>query len=140
MSVRYWVGVVAGDHVDFAKMHCLCAFSKGTRAAIEKLSEGDRFVFYSPKSGFMEGDPIQCFTALGTVIDATPFETDWAGHQIWAGRAAYADMAWVSVRPLLEPLSFVTNPAKWGMAFRRGQFEISEDDFDLIETAMKSAG
>ena len=138
MSVRYWIGVVSGDHVDFAVNNGLCAFSKGAKSAIEKLSDGDRIAFYSPKTGFMEGEPIQAFTALGTVIDATPLETNWDGHQIWTGKAAYAKTTPVPVRPLLEPLAFVTNPAKWGMAFRRGKFEITKADFDLIETAMKS--
>jgi len=137
MSVRYWIGVVSGDHVDFAVKNGLCAFSKGAKSAIEKLSDGDRIAFYSPKTGFVEGDPIQAFTALGTVIDATPLETAWDGHQIWTGRAAYAKTTPAPVRPLLEPLAFVTNPAKWGMAFRRGQFEIQQSDFALIETAMK---
>jgi hypothetical protein len=38
----------------------------------------------------------------------------------------------------LEHLKFVVNPAKWGMAFRRGQFEISEVDFNLIETTART--
>lgn len=138
MSPRYWIGVVAGDHADHAIEQGICAFSKGTKSALAKLSEGDRFAFYSPKTGFMEGTPVQAFTALGTVIDRTPFEHDWAGHQIWVCRAAYADAHPAPVRPLLEPLRFVTNVAKWGMAFRRGMFEITEPDFTLIETAMKA--
>ncbi len=138
MTVRYWVGVVSLDHVDYATETGVCAFSKGIKPAITKLSEGDRFVFYSPKTGFMSGDPVQCFTALGTVIDPTPVEIDWDGHTIWTARAAYAKITQTPVRPLLESLRFVTNPAKWGMAFRRGQFEITEQDFTLIETAMKS--
>jgi len=138
MSVRYWIGVVAGDHVKYAVKTGICAFSKGTKTALSKLSEGDRFTFYSPKTGFMEGNPIQSFTALGTVIDPTPFEVTWDGHDIWAAKAAYAKITPAPVRPLLEPLKFVTNPSKWGMAFRRGQFEITEEDFQLIETALKS--
>ncbi len=140
MTIRYWIGVVAADHVKFATEAGICAFSKGKRQGLAKLSEGDRFAYYSPKTGFMSGDPVQCFTALGTVIDPTPFETTWDGHEIWAARAAYAAVTPAPVRPLLEPLSFVTNPAKWGMAFRRGQFEINEADFDLFEAAMKAHG
>lgn len=140
MTVRYWIGVVSGDHVEFGVENGLCAFSKGAKSAVAKLSDGDRFAFYSPKTGFMEGEPIQAFTALGTVIDATPVENNWAGHQIWTAKAAYAKATPAPVRPLLEPLSFVTNPVKWGMAFRRGQFEITQADFNLIEAAMKAGG
>lgn len=138
MSVRYWVGVVAEVNTKFAVETGVCAFTKGQKAPLSKLSEGDRFACYSPKTGFMEGEPVQAFTALGTVIDPTPFEIDWDGQDIWVCKAAYAAITPAPVRPLLEPLAFVTNPAKWGMAFRRGMFEITESDFDLIETAMKS--
>ena len=139
MTVRYWIGVVASDHARHAIDKGICAFAKGTRSAIAKLSEGDRFAYYSPKTGFMSGDPVQAFTALGTVIDTTPFEHDWDGHQIWVCRAAYAALPHTSVRPLLPSLAFVTNKDKWGMAFRRGMFEIGEADFDRIEAAMKGS-
>ena len=136
MSVRYWIGVVSGDHVAFGVENGLCAFSKGAESAIRKLSDGDRFAYYSPKTEFMAGDPVQKFTALGTIVDATPTLNNWAGHKIWTAKAVYAAFTPADVRPLLEPLAFVTNPAKWGMAFRRGQFEITEADFRLIEAAM----
>ncbi len=79
MSVRYWVGVVSGVHVDFATREGVCAFSKGNKAGLLKFSDGDWFVYYSPKTGFMEDEPIQCFTALGTIIDPTPVEINWMG-------------------------------------------------------------
>jgi predicted RNA-binding protein len=138
MSVRYWIGVVAADHVDAAVQSGICAFSHGKKASLAKLSEGDRFAYYSPKTGYMSGDAVQCFTALGTIIDPTPIAFTWDGNEIWAAKAAYAKVKQTSVRPLLEKLKFVSNPARWGMAFRRGQFEISEVDFDLIENAMKA--
>lgn len=130
--------MVSLDHVEYAVENGVCAFSKGQKAAIVKLSEGDRFAFYSPKTGFMSGDAVQCFTGLGTVIDSTPVERRWQDVDIWTAQAAYAKITQTPVRPMLEKLSFVTNPAKWGMAFRRGQFEINEADFTLIETTMKA--
>ena len=138
MSPRYWVGVIAADHARHAVEAAICAFSHGLPSSLTKLSEGDRIVYYSPKTGYMQGDTVQCFTALGTVIDTTPFEHDWDGHRIWVCKAAYANVANTPVRPLLGALKFVSNPAKWGMAFRRGQFEITEPDFTLIEAAMKA--
>ena len=56
----------------------------------------------------------------------------------YSPKTAYADVPRTPVRPLLEHLKFVVNPAKWGMAFRRGQFEISEVDFNLIETTART--
>lgn len=138
MSPRFWIGVIAADHADHAIQSGICAFSHGKAASLGKLSEGDRIAYYSPKTGFRDGDTVQCFTALGTVIDATPFEHDWAGHRIWVCRASYADLPHTPIRPLLDQLKFIANPAKWGMAFRRGQFEITEADFTTIHTAMKA--
>jgi predicted RNA-binding protein len=138
MTQRYWIGVVGGDHADYAVKSGICAFSHGKRTAIEKLSDGDRFVYYCPKTGYREGDIIQSFTALGTVIDATPVAHSWEGRDLWVGRAAYAAVTAAPVRPLLQPLSFVKNPTRWGMAFRRSMFEITEPDFDLIARAMRT--
>ncbi|MFT4716517.1 MAG: hypothetical protein ACI861_000696 [Paracoccaceae bacterium] len=138
MTVRYWIGVVASDHVDAAVKSGICAFSHGDKASLAKLSEGDRFAFYSPKTGYKSGEPVQCFTALGTIIDPTPAEFSWEGNDIWAVNAAYAKITPTSVRPLLEPLKFVLNATRWGMAFRRGHFEITEPDFALIEAALKA--
>ena len=96
------------------------------------MENGDRFVFYSPKTKIEGGDAVQCFTALGTVSDDEPKEVEWGGFTAWTRCAVYADFAWLPVRPLLEQLEFVSNPARWGMAFRRGHFAVSEKDFMLI--------
>lgn len=136
MAVRYWIGVVGLAHARLGEQEGFCAFSHGKKSPIEKLSDGDRFAYYAPKTGFPTGDPVQKFVALGTVIDSTPFQTCWEGHDLWAARAAYAAVTPADVRPLLGPLTFVRNPARWGMAFRRSFFEIFEADFTLIETAM----
>jgi hypothetical protein len=37
---------------------------------------------------------------------------------------------------LLERLSFIKNPERWGSAFRLGRLEISRDDFAVIAAAM----
>lgn len=40
------------------------------------------------------------------------------------------------IRPLLESLSFIRSPERWGMTFRPGHLEISEADFQRIAAAM----
>lgn len=115
-----------------------CAFSHGKHPPVARMSKGDRFVYYSPKSAIEGGEAVQCFTAMGQISDTEPFQGDWGGFKPWVRRAIYKNYNWLPVRPMLPDLAFVINPAKWGMAFRRGHFEISKADFDLIETAMKS--
>lgn len=137
---KYWIAVIASDHAAFAVQNGVAAFAKGMRSSVEKLKEGDRFAFYSPKSGFNEGKVVQAFTALGRITGAMAYEKQWAdtGFVAWVKDAEFEDISPVPVKPLLEDLSFVANPRYWGMAFRRGQFEISAKDFELIAQAMRS--
>ncbi|MCP5086136.1 MAG: EVE domain-containing protein [Rhodobacteraceae bacterium] len=138
MAPRFWVGVVAADHIEIAKAERVCAFTLGKETAVAKLSPGDRFVIYSPKTGFGEGETVQAFTALGTVGAGVPYEMPWAGTEsnAWVRDAKYADAVQTPIKPMLEDLSFITNPRFWGMAFRRSLFEIGTEDFEKIEKAM----
>ena len=42
----------------------------------------------------------------------------------------------VSIRPLVERLSFIRDPKRWGYAFRFGHLEMSREDFELIASQM----
>lgn len=136
--MKYWIGVISADHVNIGKQNGFCAFSHGKRQPVEKMNKGDLFIYYSPKTAIEGGEPVQCFTGLGQITDDEPFQGDWGGFDPWVRRATYKNYGWLPVRPLLEDLKFVVNPQRWGMAFRRGHFEITQPDFDYIEAAMKS--
>ena len=43
----------------------------------------------------------------------------------------------ISIRLLLEDLTFIKNKKSWGYVFRFGFFEIPESDFQRIAAAMK---
>ncbi|OUS08888.1 hypothetical protein A9Q96_00670 [Rhodobacterales bacterium 52_120_T64] len=137
METKYWIGVVGAKHAVTGRTRGICAFSHGKEQAISKLAPGDRFAYYAPREGYRAGDAVQAFVATGTVGDGEPFEADFDGNPAWVRSATYELETRAPIRPLLEPLSFVTNPKNWGMAFRRSLFEISTDDFLLIETAMR---
>mgnify|MGYP001820658999 CR=1 FL=1 len=139
MGTKYWVGVVGAQHAVTGRERDICAFSHGKEQAISRLSPGDRFAYYAPREGFREGDVVQSFVSRGTVTECGPFEADFDGSPAWVRAATYDIEARASVRPLLEPLAFVANPKNWGMAFRRSLFEISAEDFALIDAAMRDA-
>lgn len=137
MEKRYWVGVVGAKHAKIGLDRGFCAFSHGKKSAVARLNPGDRFAYYSPREGYREGDVVQAFVAVGTVGEGEPFEVDFNGAAAWA-RSAVTDIHnRAPAKPLLEQLSFVSNPKHWGMAFRRSLFEISEGDFAIIEAAMQ---
>lgn len=39
-------------------------------------------------------------------------------------------------RPLIERLSFVTNPTFWALPFRKGYVEVTQKDFETIHEAL----
>jgi len=138
MGTKYWVGVVGAKHAVTGRERGICAFSHGKVQAISKLAPGDRFAYYAPREGYREGEAVQAFVATGTVGDGEPFEADFDGDPVWVRSASYDLDNSAPVRPLLGPLAFVHNPKNWGMAFRRSLFEISAEDFALIENAMQN--
>jgi EVE domain len=81
---------------------------------LKRTSAGDRVVFYSPR-------PKQSFTSIGELAGS-------ALNVLSRGE--------VPVKPLLESLDFIRDKKQWGVFFRRGFFEVSEKDFQTIESAM----
>ena len=138
MGTKYWVGVVGAKHAVTGRERGVCAFSHGKEHAISRLSPGDRFAYYAPREGYREGDVVQAFVATGTVGDGDPFETDFDGYPAWVRAASYDLETRASVRPLLEKLAFVSNPKNWGMAFRRSLFEVTTEDFAIIDAALRT--
>lgn len=133
---RYWLGVAEKTYVDAAVRRGVCVFSAGRERAVEKLTPGDRLVYYAHKDR-PGGAALQRFVALGTVTGTGHRQADWDGFDGWVRDAAYeADVTEVSPRPYLDRLSFVKNPQNWGYYFHAGQIEMSGDDFAMIAGAM----
>ena len=55
-----------------------------------------------------------------------------------AGRAVRRRQRATDVRPLVDRLSFIPDPRRWGFPFRRGLFEVPAADFRVIEEAMRA--
>ena len=64
-------------------------------------------------------------------------------YRPWRRRADYdLDAVDTSIRPLLPVLDFTRDNPNWGYQLRRGLFEISKHDFEVIRQQMRrpSAG
>ena len=59
--------------------------------------------------------------------------------QPWRRNVDFLDCAETPIRPLIEQLDFIEDPARWGYKFRFGVFKISDHDLDVIRSAMTSA-
>lgn len=54
----------------------------------------------------------------------------------WRRNVSFMPSKQTSIEPLLEKLTFIKNKKKWGFPFRRGCFEIAQEDFLLIAKQM----
>jgi hypothetical protein len=120
-----------------------CQLGHGKETLVRPLKAGDLIVYYSPREFMGSGPILQAFTAAGCILDDVPYiaEQSECFHpyrrqvKFFKGRQA-------PIRPLLQELSFTQGDENWGLVFRRGAFQITEDDFERIAKAMaiKSEG
>jgi hypothetical protein len=133
-----WIAVISADHAAAAARDGFFACSHGDGRAAARPANGDRFAYYAPREGFGAGEAVRAFVALGRILDDAPSPRMIGGFEAQARRAAYEPVGRAPVRPLLERLVFTRGKGgHWGMAFRRGLFAVSEEDFAVIEAALR---
>ena len=102
------------------------------------MNEDDWIIYYSPVIKFGSKEPYQCFTALGKVKKGHPYQFSMTKDFIpWRRKISFLETKDVSIKMLLENLSFIKNKQKWGFIFRYGFFEIPESDFRIIREKME---
>ena len=119
---------------DEGSLHAAEPRKTGTAAAAHGW---DALIMYSPRTAYPDGEPLQAFTAIGTVVTGDVYQVqltpDFQPHrvdvQFVPSRAAH-------IKPLVEHLSFITSKSRWGAAFRFGLVKISARDFALIAERM----
>jgi hypothetical protein len=111
----------------------------GRAAGLRKLQRGDLMVFYSPRAAYPNGEPLQHFTAIGHVADDQPYQAEMTpDFHPWRRRLDFLECQAAPIAPLIPDLHFITDKRRWGFIFRRGLFEICEEDFKRIADAMGS--
>ena len=133
-----WVNTISRAHVLGGVAGGFTQADHGRPTRLRKLRRGDRIVFYSPRTEFGGGEPLQAFTALGIVEDDEPYQVEVTpDFQPWRRRVAFDVSAHeVLIRPLLDDLSFISDPKRWGFVFRRGLFAVPCEDLERIAAAM----
>ena len=136
-SRNYWIGVVSQAHVQTAVEGKFAQLSHGKAAPLERMREGDGFVYYSPRTSYPDGEPLQSFTAIGRVANGRIFQID-AGDGFTPFRRAmdYLPAMTAPIKPMIDSLSFIRSKAHWGATFRFGFVRVPEDDFARIAAAM----
>ena len=137
--MKYWINTVARDHALIAQEGGFLQADHGKRLPLEKMSAGDLVLCYSPRTALEEGDPLQRFTAIAEVADATIY-TAAIPESLRPHRrsAKYFPCEEVEIKSLLPQLAFIKNRSSWGFLFRFGFLEIPRADFEFIAQQMKA--
>ena len=134
---KYWINVVSRDHVMRGVAEGFTQANHGKPWALKKMQRGDWIIFYSPKTAFADGEPLQAFTAIGQVIDDEPYQAEMSPtFHPWRRDVSLKQCVEMLIRPLIEKLDFIENKKSWGFKFRLGVIEISEKDFLTISRTM----
>ena len=135
---QFWIGVVSKDHVDRATAGGFAQVNHGKAGPLERMHAGDGFAFYSPRTSYSDGAPLQAFTAIGRVRSGTVYQAEMdGGFRPFRLDVDFLPAEPAPVKPLLPELSFIRSKTHWGAAFRFGVVRIPAPDFAVIASAMK---
>ncbi len=136
-TTKYWIIVASKDHVATGAAAGIAQACHGKAAPLKRMQKGDAVIFYSGKMKMGKAESCQKFTAIGTVADdeVYPFQmTD--SFCAFRRKIEFYDSEEISIKPLIEDLTFIQNKKSWGYPFRFGHFEINLQDFELISSKM----
>jgi len=136
---QYWIGVACKEHVQNGMKEGVAQVCHGKPGPLKRMKEGDCIIYYSPTLTFKGKEACQSFTAIATIKASDPYPFEMCENFIpWRRDVSFLKSKEVLIHPILDNLSFIKNKQKWGFPFRRGCFEISQEDFQCIAIAMGS--
>lgn len=136
LAVTNWITTVSRDHVRLAVRGRFMQANHGKPDALRRMARGDWVVFYSPRTTYPDGEPLQAFTAIGRIVDDEPYQDLSVENQPWRRNVDFLDCAETPVRSLIDKLDFIEHKQRWGYKFRFGVFKINDDDLETLRTAM----
>ena len=137
--MKYWIGVASKDHVLKGQQLGIAQFCHGKQSAAKRLHKGDYLIYYSPRITMEGSTPCQKFTAIGYVRDDLTYQVEMSTDFKPFRRNIFYfpnQIEDVSIKPLINDLSFIRNKKSWGMTFRTGLIEIDAISFDIIATQL----
>lgn len=134
---RYWIGVASLEHVRRGVEGGFAQVCHGKPGPLRCMTEGDWFIYYSPTVHFGGNDPCRSFTAIGRIKPEEPYIFAMSRDFLpWRRNVNFLSSLETAIEPLLDKLTFIKDKKRWGFPFRRGCFEISQEDFQLIAKEM----
>ena len=137
---NHWLGVVSRSHILIGVSGGFIQLNHGKKAPLQKFRAGDALVIYSPRTDYPDGEALQAFTAIGTIVSGDIYQTEMASDfKPYRVDVRFAHCEEAPIKPLIDELSFIKSKTHWGAAFRFGQLRIPAEDFALIAGAMRCA-
>jgi hypothetical protein len=135
----YWINTISREHVQRGVEGGFTQANHGRPTTLRRLARGDLVVFDSPRVSYPDGAPLQRFTAVGRVVDDAPYQAEMTPtFQPWRRRMEFLPCQEAPIRDLIGALAFIPDSKRWGYPFRRGLFQIGEEDFRRIADAMRA--
>ena len=101
------------------------------------MRKGDWLIYYSPRTSYPSGSPLQAFTAIGQITSEAPYQVALDDDfQPFRHDVRYLACRETPIAEVLEALSFLPDKQHWGARFRFGHLAIAEADFRQIAQAM----
>ncbi len=136
-KARFWVGVVSREHVQYGVGLGIAQLNHGKRDALARIRKGDWLIYYSPRTSYPSGSPLQAFTAIGQITSDAPYQVTQEGDfRPFRHDIRYLACREAPIAEVLEHLSFLPDKQHWGARFRFGHLSIAEADFQQIAQAM----
>ncbi len=134
---NYWIGVVSRAHVQLGVKGGFMQLNHGKKAPLQKFRAGDGLIMYSPRTSFPDGEPLQAFTAIGSIASGEIYQVEMSpDFKPFRIDVKFLKCREAPIKPMIESLSFIKSKTHWGAAFRFGQVKVPAEDFVLIAMAM----
>src|SRR5690242_19117333 len=115
MRRRYWINAISRDHVLRGVEGGFTQANHGRATGLRKLQRRDLLVFYSPRTTYPDGEPLQAFTAIGQVIDDEPYQAEMTpDFHPWRRKLEFLPYSEAPIAPLLDDLEFIKDKRRWG--------------------------
>lgn len=136
-AMKYWVNTVSKNHVLTGIEGGFTQADHGKNTRLKALAKGDYLVFYSPRTEYKGGVPLQAFTGIGRITDEVPYQVEMEpDFHPWRRKLQFVEHTEAPIRELIENLDFIKDKKHWGYPFRRGLFQVELCDFSVIANAM----
>lgn len=137
MNQTYWLTVTAQEFVQMARDKGFTQVNSGTKTVLEKMSQGDWILYYSPTI-FHEKPKTVCqkFTGISSVIDTYVYPQNAQNQELWRRNVEYFHSIPQHAQQFHQQVDFLKQHPDWTQAFCEPIFEISRNDFLYIAQAI----